>query len=480
MHANRVKRQIIQSLPRCISINQYSSSAISKYSKKYFRLRLIARHLASPQASSQIISRHYSSFSSPSISRYFSKTSPPVQAVSDSSEDIKTFPKSKLELEQIRSKIHEQLFSSIKSLQKGEDNSKKQESIISELYSKLKSLNAERKNLADEEDLARLDCALGAVIGAFIGDSMGSAVEFQKYVSNEDLNKALAMNGGIFGNGPGQVTDDSELAMCLLNGICRTLPNWDADSIADYYKSWVMSEPFDIGMATRNSFAPLQNHHEIKDLARIARESSKKHNGDSLSNGSFMRASPLAVYCRNMNEDFVRYIVTEDSSLTHSNPLIHESETLYILCISNLIQYPKNRENAIEKVIEYSQRKCSPETKIWLRDIFNESKVMPGSPQIGFAKIAFDHSFRELMKSNVEFEEVMKRVLLLGGDTDTNAAIVGAMIGAYVGYSSLSKEWRNKIETYEYKTKGGINRNREFLDQTKVKEMVEKVFWECP
>ena len=74
----------------------------------------------------------------------------------------------------------------------------------------------------------------------------------------------------------------------------------------------------------------------------------------------------------------------------------------------------------------------------------------------------------------------MKRVLLLGGDTDTNAAIVGAMIGAYVGYKALNEDWKIKVETYEFKTKKGINRDREFLDQTKVREMVERIFWECP
>ena len=481
MYISKVERQTIKLLCRSL-INDHSSKSTSyKYFNSHRSLSpSVIRQFGSHQASSSLIPGYFSSHFNQSLSRCFSRIDNPTISQQEQSENINVCLKSKLELEKKRSKIQKKLFEAIKSLEKGEDDPNKLESIISGLYSELNALHAERNILADDEDLARLDCALGAVIGAFIGDSMGSAVEFQQYVSNEDLNKALAMNGGIFGNGPGQVTDDSELAMCILNGIFRTLPNWDADSIADYYKSWVMSDPFDIGITTRNSFKELQIHNQVKGLARIAKESSTKLNGSSLSNGSFMRASPLAVYCRNMDEDFLRYIVTEDSSMTHSNPVIHETETLYILCISYLIQNPKDRANAIKKLIDYSERKCSKEAQMWIRDTFNQGKAMPGCPNIGFSKIAFDHSFRELMKEVVEFDEAMKRVLLLGGDTDTNAAIVGAMIGAYVGYSSLSKEWRNKVETYEYKTKGGINRNREFLDQTKVKEMVEKIFWECP
>ena len=396
-------------------------------------------------------------------------------------EESKGLPKSKLEIEQIRSETHQILYTTIKSLLKDEDDPSKLQSIISDSYFKLKSLNTERKALADEEDLARLDCALGAVIGAFIGDSLGSAVEFQKHVSNDDLNRALSMIGGVFGNGPGQVTDDSELAMCILSGLCRNLPNWNPDYIAEFYKEWIMSNPFDVGMTTRDAFESLPGRNGIEGLARKAMRSSKKNNQSSLSNGSFMRCSPLAVYCRNMmDEDFVKYIVTEESSMTHSNPLIHETETLYILCISHLIQNPKDKENAIRKVVDYAQRKCSQEAQNWLKDSFDENRAMPGNPKIGFVKIAFDHSFRELLKENIDFTEAMKRVLLLGGDTDTNAAIVGAMIGAYVGYKALNEDWKNKVETYEFKTKAGINRDREFLDQTKVKGMVERIFWECP
>ena len=59
------------------------------------------------------------------------------------------------------------------------------------------------------------------MLGAFIGDSIGSYVEFSRgKISASDVRFALIMPGG----GPwklnaGQVTDDSELAMCQLRGL---------------------------------------------------------------------------------------------------------------------------------------------------------------------------------------------------------------------------------------------------------------------
>lgn len=61
---------------------------------------------------------------------------------------------------------------------------------------------------------------------------------------------------------------------------------------------------------------------------------------------------------------------------------------------------------------------------------------MPGTPQMGWVKIAFDHAFRHLRLGS-NFETAMAETLKLGGDTDTNACIVGALIGAAEGYHSL-------------------------------------------
>ena len=58
--------------------------------------------------------------------------------------------------------------------------------------------------------------SLGSMLGAFIGDSIGSYVEFATgMIDPNDARMALSMpGGGPWKLAPGQVTDDSELAMC--------------------------------------------------------------------------------------------------------------------------------------------------------------------------------------------------------------------------------------------------------------------------
>ena len=59
----------------------------------------------------------------------------------------------------------------------------------------------------------------GSILGAFIGDSIGSALEFRQKCSKEDVAMAMTMPGHVkpWYLEPGQVTDDSELAMCQLH-----------------------------------------------------------------------------------------------------------------------------------------------------------------------------------------------------------------------------------------------------------------------
>ena len=65
------------------------------------------------------------------------------------------------------------------------------------------------------------DRAFGCILGAFLGDSCGSFHEFKNHVLNEEeMEECMEMNGGgPWKVGPGQVTDDSEMAMSLIHGL---------------------------------------------------------------------------------------------------------------------------------------------------------------------------------------------------------------------------------------------------------------------
>ena len=65
---------------------------------------------------------------------------------------------------------------------------------------------------------------MGCILGAFVGDSLGSYLEFStKSATKKQMDECMKMpGGGFFKLAPGQVTDDSEQAMCLMWAIIKS------------------------------------------------------------------------------------------------------------------------------------------------------------------------------------------------------------------------------------------------------------------
>ena len=62
------------------------------------------------------------------------------------------------------------------------------------------------------------------------------------------------VGGGIWRLAPGQITDDSELAMCLLNSLTDQSA-FDSEIVAQHYFEWLKSPPFDISKSLSTAFS---------------------------------------------------------------------------------------------------------------------------------------------------------------------------------------------------------------------------------
>jgi ADP-ribosyl-[dinitrogen reductase] hydrolase len=140
------------------------------------------------------------------------------------------------------------------------------------------------------------------VLGAFVGDASGAVLEFigQKKITDESVTSAMKMpGGGIFGVGPGQITDDSEMAMCLLHATNDDHQHLNLNKITENFGKWYESKPFDIGNTTQTAMTAI-------NLKRLNPTSSFKRcerdNKGSQSNGCLMRLTPFAVWAKNLNK----------------------------------------------------------------------------------------------------------------------------------------------------------------------------------
>ena len=189
------------------------------------------------------------------------------------------------------------------------------------------------------------DAAVGAVLGALVGDAAGAVLEFfRAEITAEDVEHALTMpGGGTWNVAPGQVTDDGELTMSLLNALAET-PDRPRQA-AEHYARWAASDPFDIGVTTRNAMACLRDpaaaaRARVHGVAAVMTEAAATRNQGSKANGSLMRATPLGVWGATRSDEALIAATQEDARLSHPNASCVEAAVVYVLAIASLVRAP--------------------------------------------------------------------------------------------------------------------------------------------
>lgn len=287
----------------------------------------------------------------------------------------------------------------------------------------------------------------GCLVGQCVGDALGTTYEFMTsknaidaIKNNLNDNFLPIVGDGPFKLYPGQPTDDSELALALTRSIIRS-KCINLNNIAESMIRWYYSNPFDIGNTTKNAFR--NNASCYNDMIRNSHE----YNQNSSSNGSLMRISPLGICGLNMSRENLRNIVFDICKLTHPNNVVIDACFVYVVSLVKAIRTGNPRSvyftalntstTPIVKEILMNATH-SPYPYLNSQQILNDD-----SNYMGYFGIALQNAFYELIHFN-SFENSLTHIISRGGDTDTNAYISGALLGACYGINSIPTKW---IET---------------------------------
>ena len=329
---------------------------------------------------------------------------------------------------------------------------------------------------------------LSSIYGAFLADSMGSFCEFKPFNKNNHLEIFNSNNWHTFK--PGQVTDDSEMAMSQAYAIMDN-PNiyeLNENLIYYYYLIWYNSHPLDIGITTRQSLniIKLKENNYIKSnlFTEEIKQQIKEKNSASLANGLLMRISPILCWFYMVNRDYIKKIletknsikyyelynkillqIEKDSQLTHPNIENAVVGSIFIfmgLCsleqkysggdILNMIEILLNNEifnvKTEEKIVKnhYFNIITSIKKEDFKEDIYfgNLSNLMGYYLHAFKLTIYYLYNF-DNMKRNMNIKEIYNKIIFnicdYGGDTDTNAAIVGMILGPLIGIKNFDNEF---------------------------------------
>ena len=284
------------------------------------------------------------------------------------------------------------------------------------------------------------DRVVGSVLGLALGDALGAPFEFSR--ASEVPDPIPALERPWMNLPPGSTTDDTAMARNLV----RSLAAWGGFDPADLvtrHLEWFRTNPPDVGSLTRRVLTRLDRGEDASSAARAVWE--ERGPEVSAGNGSVMYCAPLGLAHANRPGQLFE-LAPRLSAVTHYDERCRTAVLAVTLTTAALVrgQAPEGAVTAALRAVEDLE---GGEELEYLVEMAGVARPIDG-PDMGFCLFTAGLGLQSLLGTG-DFETELKRVVSLGGDTDTNAAVAGALLGALVGKEGLPAEWLERLRDRE-------------------------------
>jgi ADP-ribosyl-[dinitrogen reductase] hydrolase len=295
-------------------------------------------------------------------------------------------------------------------------------------------------------DAGILSRAQGCLLGQLAGDALGSLVEFdaaQTIARRYTDGPRLLEDGGCWSTIAGQPTDDSELALSLARSILEA-HGYQEEAAAQAYALWNDSRPFDIGGTTRSALSPAS--HALREGRSVAETARKAARTESQANGALMRISPLGIFGTALEPAELVRLASIDVGLTHPHEICRSASGLFAAAIAFAIRTGRGARSVYEYTLGMARSEKVPTPLLERLEQAKERAPVDFLDNQGWVLLAFQNAFYKLLHAS-SVEAGVVDTVRAGGDTDTNGAIAGALLGAVYGRQAIPQQWFDRIVT---------------------------------
>lgn len=290
----------------------------------------------------------------------------------------------------------------------------------------------------------------GGLIGLLVGDALGVPFEFHKAADlpaqgDIEYSPPPGFNRAHKGVPPGTWSDDGAQALCLLASLldCGRLDMADfAGRLARWYSDGYLAVDgvvFDVGVTTGRAILALRSGASPLE--------SGPADPNSNGNGALMRVLPLALWHRGPDVELVRDAQLQ-SRVTHGHIRSQVCCALYCLWGRRMLaSVPTPWEDAVLALRQiYEQMPDAGDELEW--------SVRPDDLPEGKGSGYVVDCLRSarLALEAVCYQDVVRRAIALGNDTDTTACVAGGIAGIRGGINDIPERWRAALrgnEIYE-------------------------------
>lgn len=318
-------------------------------------------------------------------------------------------------------------------------------------------------------DMPDMDRARGLMVGIAVGNLLGVVVEgrSQRRIARdfpEGVTEIAAKRG---------YPDDDDLAQAIeIADAAAAGDGLDIDDLGRRFWKWAETNGLGMGGLTADVLS-LYGGSYPQRLARIraagntrpaqgipiAEASRQAWGGDRAGNGALMRCAPLAI---RWSDDPHRLVLESVVSAvpTHWDPRCGWSCVLANLVTAaalrgetlspdDLLRVARDGMAASLPVLDrYGYSDEIPSDVMEAVAIASRSEldmVRFDGPDMGFTLLSLQAALICYWQAG-DFESALSGIIEAGGDTDTNGAIVGAILGARFGLTAIPKRWRRQVD----------------------------------
>jgi ADP-ribosyl-[dinitrogen reductase] hydrolase len=270
--------------------------------------------------------------------------------------------------------------------------------------------------------LSLQDRALAAYLGLAIGDALGATVEF---MTKSEIAERYGVHDQIVGGGwlrlaPGQVTDDTDMALALGRSLLRC-DGFDARDLCEEFAAWLKSRPVDVGNTCRRGIRRYMTNGSV---------AGDYFDGDA-GNGAAIRILPLAIATIGDPDRAASWTLAQCRT-THHHPLSDAAALALVRMLHALMEGAGK-----------------PGARAIADDLIEQHRVFGFEPYRGQCSAYVVDTMQTVLHFYFDtdsFSDCVVRTVNQGGDADTTGALAAMLAGATYGIDAIPKSWLGRLD----------------------------------
>lgn len=282
---------------------------------------------------------------------------------------------------------------------------------------------------------------IGCLLGTAVGDALGLPYEG---LAKRKIKLPIDRHRFLFGRG--MVSDDTEHTCMVAQSLIVSAGDERifAKALAWRLRFWLLLLPAGIGYAT------------LKAIVKLWLGFPPHRSGVfSAGNGAAMRSAIIGI-CYGDNSEKMRSLVKIATKITHTDPKAEYGA----LAVALAAYLASSRSNVSPETYYQSLAELlQGEGEEFLALIKNacdraENNVnLPSNLEMkygisGYVYRTVPAVIQVWLSNRGNYRQAIAKIVELGGDTDTTAAILGGIMGASVGKTGIPQDWLNNLWEY--------------------------------